>query len=114
MAALTVYDMVKGLERGVEIAEVGLLEKTGGRHDWRRRSEGGGGDGLDSSLARGEGEDVSGPALAELCREAGLETSHETVSDDREAIAAALSGWPTTRGCASCSPPAAPGSPPTT
>jgi len=35
-AALTVYDMVKGLERGVEIAEVVLLEKSGGRHDWTR------------------------------------------------------------------------------
>jgi cyclic pyranopterin phosphate synthase len=36
VAALTVYDMVKGLERGVEIVEVVLLEKSGGRHDWRR------------------------------------------------------------------------------
>jgi cyclic pyranopterin phosphate synthase len=36
VAALTVYDMVKGVERGVEIAEVVLLEKSGGRHDWRR------------------------------------------------------------------------------
>jgi cyclic pyranopterin phosphate synthase len=36
VAALTVYDMVKGIERGVEIVEVTLLEKTGGRHDWRR------------------------------------------------------------------------------
>jgi cyclic pyranopterin phosphate synthase len=36
VAALTVYDMVKGLERGVEIAEIVLLEKAGGRHDWRR------------------------------------------------------------------------------
>ena len=36
VAALTVYDMVKGIERGVEISEVVLLEKTGGRHDWRR------------------------------------------------------------------------------
>jgi len=31
VAALTVYDMVKGLERGAEIAEVVLLEKSGGR-----------------------------------------------------------------------------------
>jgi cyclic pyranopterin phosphate synthase len=38
VAALTVYDMVKGIERGVEIAEVVLLEKSGGRHDWRRSS----------------------------------------------------------------------------
>jgi cyclic pyranopterin phosphate synthase len=36
VAALTVYDMVKGIERGVEIAEVVLLEKSGGRHDWTR------------------------------------------------------------------------------
>jgi len=36
VAALTVYDMVKGIERGVEIAEVALLEKTGGKRDWRR------------------------------------------------------------------------------
>src|SRR5688500_14284566 len=35
-AALTVYDMVKGIERGVEIAEIKLLEKTGGKEDWRR------------------------------------------------------------------------------
>ena len=38
VAALTVYDMVKGLERGVEIAEIALLEKSGGRHDWRREA----------------------------------------------------------------------------
>jgi cyclic pyranopterin phosphate synthase len=37
VAALTVYDMVKGLERGAEIAEVALLEKSGGRSGhWRR------------------------------------------------------------------------------
>jgi cyclic pyranopterin phosphate synthase len=36
VAALTVYDMVKGIERGVEVAEVVLLEKSGGRSDWRR------------------------------------------------------------------------------
>ena len=36
VAALTVYDMVKGIERGVEIADIALLEKSGGKHDWRR------------------------------------------------------------------------------
>ena len=37
VAALTVYDMVKGLERGVSVEEVALLEKSGGRSgDWRR------------------------------------------------------------------------------
>lgn len=35
VAALTVYDMVKGVERAVSIQDVMLLSKTGGRSDWR-------------------------------------------------------------------------------
>jgi cyclic pyranopterin monophosphate synthase len=39
VAALTVYDMVKGIARGAEIAEVALLEKSGGRSGvWRRET----------------------------------------------------------------------------
>jgi cyclic pyranopterin phosphate synthase len=38
IAALTVYDMVKGIDRGAEISEVVLLEKSGGRSGtWRRQ-----------------------------------------------------------------------------
>lgn len=40
VAALTVYDMVKGVERGVAIEEVVLLEKTGGRSGAWRRGDG--------------------------------------------------------------------------
>ena len=37
VAALTVYDMVKGVERGVEIRSIRLLSKTGGKSgDWVR------------------------------------------------------------------------------
>jgi cyclic pyranopterin phosphate synthase len=36
VAALTVYDMVKGVERGVSVGPVELMEKSGGRSDWRR------------------------------------------------------------------------------
>lgn len=44
VAALTVYDMVKGLERGVEIEQIVLLEKSGGAsNDWRRGDEPAGG-----------------------------------------------------------------------
>jgi cyclic pyranopterin phosphate synthase len=40
VAALTVYDMVKGLERGVSVEEVALLEKSGGRSgEWRRQPD---------------------------------------------------------------------------
>jgi molybdopterin adenylyltransferase len=45
---------------------------------------------VSSSLARGEGEDVSGPRLVELCEAAGLEVTRETVSDDRGAITGVL------------------------
>ena len=38
VAALTIYDMVKGIERGVEVTDVHLLRKSGGRSgEWRRR-----------------------------------------------------------------------------
>ena len=37
VAALTIYDMVKGVERGVEIGGLRLVAKSGGRSgDWRR------------------------------------------------------------------------------
>ena len=37
VAALTVYDMVKGLDKGVVIERVELLEKSGGRSgNWKR------------------------------------------------------------------------------
>ncbi len=37
VAALTVYDMVKALEKGIEIEHIRLLQKTGGKSgDWRR------------------------------------------------------------------------------
>jgi cyclic pyranopterin phosphate synthase len=38
VAALTVYDMIKAVERGVTIAKIQLVEKSGGKSGpWRRR-----------------------------------------------------------------------------
>ena len=38
VAALTVYDMTKDLDKGIEISEIYLLEKTGGKSgDYRRK-----------------------------------------------------------------------------
>src|SRR5437763_16627778 len=45
---------------------------------------------VSTTRARGEGEDISGAALVELCERAGLEVTRETVADDREAISLAL------------------------
>jgi cyclic pyranopterin monophosphate synthase len=41
VAALTIYDMVKGVERGVEITNVHLVSKSGGKSgDWQRPADG--------------------------------------------------------------------------
>ena len=41
VAALTVYDMVKGVERGVEIRSVHLVSKSGGKSgEWQRPPDG--------------------------------------------------------------------------
>ena len=45
---------------------------------------------ISTSLAQGGGEDVSGAALAGLCRDSGLEVAQRLLPDDREAIAAEL------------------------
>ena len=45
---------------------------------------------ISTRVSRGEAEDESGPALAELCQQAGLEVVSEVVSDERDAIATAL------------------------
>jgi cyclic pyranopterin monophosphate synthase len=47
IAALTIYDMVKGVERGVEIQSIHLVSKTGGKSGEWHRSEppGSGGEG---------------------------------------------------------------------
>ena len=45
---------------------------------------------ISTSLARGDGEDVSGAELTRRCEDAGLEVTRETVADDREAIKLAL------------------------
>jgi cyclic pyranopterin phosphate synthase len=40
VAALTVYDMTKGIERGIVIERIALREKTGGKSgEWRRSDE---------------------------------------------------------------------------
>jgi cyclic pyranopterin phosphate synthase len=56
VAALTVYDMVKGVERGVEIRSIRLISKAGGKSgEWQRPADQSGGAGGRSSGARSAG-----------------------------------------------------------
>jgi cyclic pyranopterin monophosphate synthase len=116
VAALTVYDMVKGVERGIEIEQVVLLEKRGGRSDYsydgdaaadavpEPRSGPKAGAALltiSTSKAAGRGEDDSGPRLGALAAQLGLEIlASEIIPDDRAQIEARLRVLSDERGCA--------------
>lgn len=110
VAALTLYDMAKALQRDAVIERVELLNKEGGRSgSWTRGSagrdaepkaaEGGGGRVHEAAVitssnrsAAGTREDRSGPALVEALRVAGwdVDPTVQIVPDDEAAIAAAI------------------------
>ena len=104
VAALTLYDMAKALQRDIVIERIELLEKSGGRSgDYRR-------DAVappppvptaeheaavvtcSNRSADGEREDTSGPALVDRLRQAGFDVAPDAhvVADDEERIAALL------------------------
>jgi cyclic pyranopterin monophosphate synthase len=124
VAALTVYDMVKGIERGIEIEQVVLLEKRGGRSGHYVYD----GDGaapqadagapdvarpaqaaksgaalvtISTSKAAGRGEDESGPRLAALAAQLGLDVvASELIPDDPARIEALLRSLADEQRCA--------------
>jgi len=98
VAALTLYDMAKALQRDIVIERIELLEKSGGR------SGAHGGDvpppaeheavvvTCSNRSAAGEREDASGPAVVAALRDAGFDVAPDAhvVADDEDAIAALL------------------------
>jgi cyclic pyranopterin monophosphate synthase len=111
-AALTVYDMVKGLERGIAIEQLVLLEKRGGRSNFHRAVPGEPdpkvAEGtraviitISSSKAAGSGHDESGPRLAAFAERLGAQVAgRELIADDRSAIEARLRHWADVERCA--------------
>ena len=61
VAALTAYDMVKGVDRGVEIRSIHLVSKSGGQSgDWHRPTEAPGAGSPPPSRQRRPGERIAG------------------------------------------------------
>ena len=99
IAALTLYDMAKALQRDIVVEQVRLVEKSGGRsgafaadapsdratHEAVVVT-------CSNRSAAGEREDSSGPALVEQLRGAGIDVAPEAlvVADDEDAISALL------------------------
>ncbi|MFZ1692423.1 MAG: bifunctional molybdenum cofactor biosynthesis protein MoaC/MoaB [Flavobacteriales bacterium] len=97
VAALTIYDMLKPIDKGVMIAGIKLLEKKGGKSDWKDR--------FDmpvraavlvisDSVASGKKEDKGGVEVVERLTKLGVECYGTTVvPDEPDAIAAQVKAW---------------------
>lgn len=108
VAALTVVDMGKAVDKGMIIEGIRLVHKSGGKS------------GVIASMSRapftvailtvsdrcssGEGEDTSGPALQRICDEVFGATIQGSacVPDEREAIQARLRAWSGGAGAVDC------------
>jgi cyclic pyranopterin monophosphate synthase len=96
VAALTLYDMAKALQRDIVIERVELLEKSGGRSGSVPAPAPADHEAVvvtcSNRSAAGEREDASGPALVEALRAAGFDVTAEpiVVPDDENRIAALL------------------------
>ena len=86
IVALTIYDMLKPLDKGIEIASIKLEKKSGGKSDNRKKQT----DSIrcavivcSDSISKGNAEDQSGKVIIEKLKEYGIEnTTYEVVPDD--------------------------------
>ncbi|PSL25787.1 bifunctional molybdenum cofactor biosynthesis protein MoaC/MoaB [Dyadobacter jiangsuensis] len=89
VVALTMYDMLKPIDKGVEIRNIRLLEKKGGKSDRKPAPEG-----LKTavvvcsdSISNGIGEDKSGKKIIEKLKAFQLEVSdYSIIADDKAGI----------------------------
>jgi molybdenum cofactor biosynthesis protein MoaC len=93
VVALTVYDMLKPIDKGVSIEQIKLLEKKGGKSD-RNAALGSPRNAAivvcSDSLAAGKGEDRSGEVIREKLVQLGISVAEKQIVPDAiEAIQAA-------------------------
>ena len=93
VVALTMYDMLKPIDKGVEIRNIRLLEKKGGKSDRKPAPEG-----LKTavvvcsdSISNGIGEDKSGKKIIDKLKAFKLEVGdYSIIADDKTGIQAKL------------------------
>ena len=90
LVALTIYDMLKPVDKNVQIGTIKLLEKSGGASSFNAPAGG-----LTAhvvvcsdSVAGGEKEDRSGKRIESKMQGYGLETDYEIIPDDGSRIEA--------------------------
>ena len=90
IAALTIYDMLKPIDNGIEITSIKLESKHGGKRDFRHELT----DNLrcavivcSDSVSKGVKHDTAGKAISEKLKECGVAvTNYEIIADEFELI----------------------------
>jgi cyclic pyranopterin phosphate synthase len=90
ITALTMYDMLKPLDKGIQISDIRLVEKQGGKSDLK----GAGGEGLKAAVlvcsdtaTKEESQDKSGPLLVEHLKAYGVVLgTYKILPDDIDII----------------------------
>ena len=89
IAALTIYDMLKPIDKELVIGDIKLLQKQGGKSSFQDQV----GDNVNTkiivcsdSVAAGKKEDRAGKAIAKKLEKFGIQASSEIIADDVEQI----------------------------
>ena len=95
VAALSIYDMCKAVDKTMVIGDIKLVKKVGGKSDhlveYRPKV---GVITLSDSISSGEGEDRSGPILVNGFSNAGCVVDHhETFPDGSEKLVSTIQDW---------------------
>ncbi len=99
VAALTIYDMLKPIDKGISIEHIRLVEKKGGKSDWKdtfAKAPRAGVLVISDKVAAGKAEDKAGAAIRERLEQLGVEVPVQTVcADEPEDIASMVKAWST-------------------
>ena len=97
VAALTMYDMLKPIDKGITIDRIRLVQKKGGKSDWKDQFEKMPRAAvlvISDSVSAGKKEDKAGKAIGEKLKSIGVELSaNALVPDEPEHIAAQVKAW---------------------
>ena len=92
ITALTIYDMLKPIDKGIEIASIRLLHKEGGKSDKRKEADAELTCAVvvcSDTISKGEGTDTAGKIAVERLKQLGLKSiSYEIIPDDETIIRA--------------------------
>jgi cyclic pyranopterin phosphate synthase len=90
VTALTIYDMLKPVDKGVEIGTIRLAEKKGGKTDFKKEAPAGLRAAVvvcSDTVSKGEKQDFSGKAIISKLEQFKVETgAYVVIPDEAEAI----------------------------